>query len=63
MGLDHCYNVAVRDLETAIEELLTTSLEERAKLGREAKRHFAQSDKFFRSAFLESLNELAGVGP
>lgn len=63
MGLDHCYNVAVRDLETAIEELLATSLKERARLGREAKRHFAQSDKFFRSTFLESLNELAGVGP
>jgi glycosyltransferase involved in cell wall biosynthesis len=63
MGLDHCYNVSVRDLETAIEELLTTSLEERARLGREAKRHFAQSNKFFHSAFLESLNELAGIDP
>lgn len=63
MGLDHCYSVAVRDLEAVMEELLTTSLEERAKLGREAKRHFTQTDEFFRSAFLESLNELAGDTP
>ena len=63
MGLDHRYRVAVRDLEAAMEKLLNTSLEERASLGREAKRHFTQRDGFFRSAFLESLNELAGVSP
>lgn len=59
MGLDYRHHVAVSDLEVTMRELLSSSLEERARLGREAQQSFAQGTAFFRSTFLEALNELA----